>query len=255
MRLVSAALALVVAIAATGCGSAPTGAKKPTDGLPEQPVLKPIAPPSSDDLDDKKAIEFLKEQAPTVNTLKARAHTWQKVPDGTLDYCNSDYFVKRSGPNDPYQFAAYVHDAKDKRTIKTKLIFDGRSTIRLRTFFLGFVAVKATLPVNDSRLVDPYGRTMKDSSLDQMLGVLLHPEAKTKKVGAFSLRGEGLQLIEIQSPNMWKDVSKEIFGISDRTGMPIYRDTYNKAGKVFKHMDIENLQVRVKFSGSEFTLD
>ncbi|MBM3275647.1 MAG: hypothetical protein FJZ00_10870 [Candidatus Sericytochromatia bacterium] len=32
-------------------------------------------------------------------------------------------------------------------------------------------------------------------------------------------------------------------------------DTYNKAGKVFRHTDIDNLQVRVKFGGSEFALD
>lgn len=230
-----------------GCGASPAGVK-PGPTKPDTPVLQPIAPPDGSDPEGKEALKALREAVPVVNTISGKQHSWQYLPDGKFDYCKADIALRRTGRSEPFTLAAYVFDAKDERVKRTKMVFDGKSSIRLKTYFLGFLAVKATLAYDDPRLVDPYKRTFRDTSLDQMLAVVMHPEARTRKMGTFMLRGERLTLVEIQSPAMWKDVSKEVFGLSERNGMPIYRDTYLKSGKLFRHFDIENLKLNPRLS-------
>lgn len=238
----------------SGCGASPAGVK-PAPTKPDTPVLQPVAPPDATDPEAKEALKALREAVPVVNTIAGKQHSWQYLPDNTFDYCKADIALKRSAKTEPFTLAAYVFDAKDKRVERTKMVFDGKSSIRLKTYFLGFLAVKATIAYNDPRIVDPYKRTFRDTSLDQMLAVVMHPDAKTRKMGTFMLRGERLTLVEVKSPAMWKDVSKEIFGLSEKNGMPIYRDTYLKSGKLFRHFDIEGLKLNPKLAPSNFDVD
>ncbi len=247
-------IGLAAIMGSVGCGSAPTSVK-PKDPANQQPILQPIAPPTGDDLDGKKALEALKQAVPTTTTIGGKSHSWTVQPDGSRDFCHATMSLKRSSIREPFILAAYVTEAKDKRVERTKMVYDGRESIRLKTYFLGFLAVKVTLPYNDSRLIDLYKRTFKDTRIEQMLDVVMHPGAKTKKIGTFELRGERLDLVEIVSPAMWKDVSKEVFGLSQKNGMPIYRDTYNKSGKLFRHFDIEGLRLNPKFPPGEFSVD
>jgi len=254
MRWASLAGLAVILGTVVGCGSSPT-AVKPKQDIPQQPILQPIAPPSGDDLDGKKSLDALRKAVPSTMAVGGKTHSWQINPDGARDYSSSTMALKRPNNREPFQMAAYVVEAKDKRVERTKALYDGRETVRLKTYFLGFLAVKVTLAYNDSRLVDPYKRTFKDTKLEQMVDVILHPEAKTRKIGTFDLRGERLDLVEVVSPAMWKDVSKEVFGLSQKNGMPIYRDTYNKSGKLFRHFDIEGLRMNPAFPPAEFSLD
>ncbi len=254
-NLTAAALTgLALTLLLAGCGASPT-AVKPGATKPDTPALQPIAPPDGADPEAKEALKALREAVPVISTISAKQHGWQYLPDGTFDFCNADIALRRSTKAEPFTLAAYVYNARDKRVERTKMVFDGKSTIRLKTYFLGFLAVKATLAYNDSRLVDPYKRTYRDVSLDQMLSVVMHPEAKTRKMGTFLLRGERLTLVEVRSPAMWKDVGKEIFGLSEKNGMPVYRDTYLKSGKLFRHFDIEGLRLNPKLPSSSFDVD
>jgi len=242
---------LTLALLLGGCGAAPTAVVPKS----ETPVLKPIAPPAADDQDGQKVLTTLKTQAPSVLTLAAKSHSWQILPDGTKDYNAADMWIRRPNSRTPFELAAYISQARDKRVERTKMVFDGVRNVKLKTYFLGFLAVRVTLPVDDSRIVDKYHRSLKDTSLDQMLNVVLDPGARTRKIGTFELRGERLQLVEVRSPTSWPDVSKEIYGMSEKTGMPIYRDSYNKAGKVFRHFDVEGLRIGVHFAPGDFSTD
>lgn len=245
--LASVALSTVL----PGCGASPTGVK-PRPTKPDTPVLQPIAPPDASDPEAKEALKALRDAVPVVNTISGKQHSWQYLPDGKFDYCKADIALRRRNQAEPFTLAAYVFDAKDDRVKRTKMVFDGKSSIRLKTYFLGFLAVKATIAYNDPRIVDPYKRTFRDTSLDQMLAVVTHPEARTRKMGTFMLRGERLTLVEVKSPAMWKDVSREVFGLSEKNGMPVYRDTYLKSGKLFRHFDIENLKLNPRVSPATF---
>lgn len=237
----------------TGCGSASTTVAPPKGE--ETPVLKPVTPPDQGDPEGKEIIARFKAKVPLTKTVTGTGHSWQVNPDGERDYCVSRMSLKHGSVNEPFTMAAKVTEAKDKKVVGTKVIYNGRDQIRIKTFVFGFLAVKATIAVDDPRIVDKYKRSFKDTSLDQWLAVLNDPNAKTKVIGGFSLRGEPLDLLEVKSKVSWKDVSKEIFGVSKRSDMPIYRDSYNLAGKVFKHIDMEGLKTNVSFGSSEFELD
>lgn len=240
--LVAAALLLAA------CGAKP-------DGLAKLPPVKPIpvvatggGPSEPGEVQAMRA----RVQAACVrtNNFAAEAYTKMRTPSGGKAFNLAKCFWRRSGT-----MAATVVDAESEKKVGTKLIFDGKHSVRVRTYFFGFIPLKITLEVDDPRLVDGYKRTLKDTSTERMLETLLDPAAEVRPLGVGEAAGEPVDLFEVRSNLRWKGCDKDVFGVSKRLDLPIMRDAYDGAGKLIFHMEMRQMRTNVTIPAAEWTVD
>lgn len=243
--LTGAVLAFGVLVA--GCGlTVPTG-----EELPDPvPTLEPVAPPNPVADDARAIVERVRERSNATRNWAAVAHTEVIGPNGKRDYNVSRMAFKRPGTT-----AACLMDAANKKKTGTKLVFDGEREVAIKTFFFGILPIRITLPVTDDRLLDAYKRSLRDTHANQFMAVILHPQAEVRRLGTFSMKGEALDLLEFRSPASWKDLSREVIGVSRRTGLPVYRDCFDKRNRRIFHMELHEMRTNVAFSSTEFSLD
>lgn len=249
-QLTRAAL-IACALVLAACGAKPAG-------LPKLPPVAPIVPvtptgsATAPGVDDAVAAMRARVQAATerVTNFQATAHTKMRAPSGSTAFNTAKVFWRRTGT-----MAATVVAAESEKKVGTKLIFDGKSSVKVRTYFFGFIPLKITLDVEDSRLVDGYKRSLKDTSTERLLETLLHPQAQIISLGDAMAVGEAVELYEVRSPLRWKGMEKDIFGVSKRLDLPIIRDAYDGAGKLLFHMEMRQMRTNVTIPAVEWTLD
>lgn len=225
--------------------------ESPVSELPPTPMptLQPVSPPASPTDDAREIIEFVRRQSAATQNWTANARTEVSGPNGKHDHNASRVSYRRPGTT-----AAVLKDAYNKKKIGTKLVFNDRE-VAIRTYFFGIIPIKLTLPITDERLLDAYGRSLKETSTDQFLAVILDPRSQVRRIGSFRLGNEELELLEFRSPASWKDLSREVIGISRRTGLPVYRDCFDKQNRRIFHMELHDMRTNVGFGSKEFTLD
>jgi hypothetical protein len=203
-------LVALAAIALTGCGKVPTG----VSALRTQPALPPAETPaypgqpamaggSQQAVDQAaKVIAAVAAAKPRTSTWTAKAHSEVIAPNGDTNWNVSEIHFKA-----PSTMAAKVLSAKDGKTLNTQLIYRGADDIDLKTYFFGFIAIKISLPINDSRLQDAYHRTLKDTQTAQLMGLILDPKAKATYLRPGKIFNQDVDFLDIVSPSDWKDVS------------------------------------------------
>lgn len=238
-----AALALMLA----ACGTKPAA-------LPELPAVRPLGPAPALPAPDQEATRALlaRVQAASDGTrnFSATAYTKMRTPAGGTDHNLAKIAWRRPG-----YMSATVLDAGIAKKKSTKLIFDGKHEVRVRTYFFGFIPLKITLDVEDPRLVDGYKRSLRDTSTERLLETLLHPEAEVRPLGEAVSAGEPVDLVEVRSPLHWKGVDKDVFGISRRISLPVMRDAYDGNGRVIFHLEMRNMRTNVTIPAAEWTVD
>lgn len=240
------AIAALTALLAA-CGATPTPTPKP-------PAIRPVAPAPTLAAPDQAAVRELlarvQAAADGVRNFTATAYTKMRTPKGGIDHNLAKICWRRSG-----HMAATVLDAGIAKKKSTKLIFDGKHEVRVRTYFFGILPLKLTLDVEDPRLVDGYERSLRDTSTERLLETLLHPQAVVRPLGEAISHGEPVDLVEVRSPLRWKGVEKDVFGISRRISLPVMRDAYDAAGRVVFHMEMRDMKPNVTIPASEWTVD
>lgn len=238
-----AALTLVLA----ACGAQPAA-------LPKLPPVKPIGPaptlPAPDQATVKALLARVQAAADGTRNFTATAYTKMRTPKGTTDHNLAKISWRRPGT-----MSATVLDAGIAKKKSTKLIFDGKREVRVRTYFFGFIPLKITLDVEDARLVDGYKRSLRDTSTERLLETLLHPQAEVRPLGEGVSAGEPIDLVEVRSPLRWKGVEKDVFGISRRISLPVMRDAYDGAGRVMFHLEMREMKPNVTIPSSEWTVE
>lgn len=240
-----AASALLGACGANGAGWRSDAVRHTEAPVPPLPSLAPDQEESA-----KRMLAEVAQTADESTGFLALAYTELLQPDGTRDHNTARIAYRRGG-----EMAATVLAAQIKKKEGTKLIFDGKSEVRVRTYFFGFLPIKLTLPVDDPRLVDVYKRTLKDTSTDALLDALLHPRAVVRPLGEGRAAGEAVDLFEVVSPLRWDKIQREVFGISRRVKLPILRDSFDHKGRLLFHLEMRNMRANVKVPAAEFTLD
>lgn len=237
---------LAIGLLLAGCGM-----ESPVSELPPtpSPTLQPVSPPASPNDDAREIVEWVRRQSAATQNWTANARTEVSGPGTKRDYNVSRVSFKRPGTT-----AAVLKGSANGKKIGTKLIYNDRE-VAIRTYFFGIIPIKLTLPITDERLLDAYGRSLRDTSTDQIMAVILDPRSQARRVGSFRLGNEDLELLEFRSPVSWKDVSREVIGISRRTGLPIYRDCYDKQNRRIFHVELHDMRTNVGFGSKEFTLD
>lgn len=227
-------------------------------GTPDVPLVpdfpEPVPgnePPSAPTDGDTRAIlAAVAQQVARTSNWRATAHSEVIGPDGSRDFNVSRITYQRPG-----MAAATILDARERRKIGTRLVYDGARSVALKTYFFGFLPIRVTLDVNDDRLLDAYKRSLKDTSTEQFVGVLLHPEAQVKRIGRFMMDNEAVELMDVRSPASWKELSREVIGISHRLLIPVYRDCYNQRNERIFHLELKGMRVNLPVTKKDFTLD
>jgi hypothetical protein len=253
MQVMGKALAIALAACAmAGCGKTPTA----VSALRTAPVEAPLpiqtpasaANPQATEL-AAKIIAAVAAAKPRTTTWVAKAHSTVTAPNGDTNWNVSEIHFRA-----PSTMAAHVISAKDGKTMNTSLVYRGGDEIDLKTYFFGFIAIKISLPINDSRLQDAYHRTLKDTQTSQLMGLILDPNAKATYLGAGKIFNQDVDFLDIVSPSDWKDVSHEVVGISRTMACPLSRDAYDKRGKRMFQLQLENMRINYKPGSDDFTL-
>jgi hypothetical protein len=267
-RLATLALA---GLMLAGCGTAnpalhqPLSARSPLAPLPvTQPTLTPPASspafPGQTTSDAGSAANAAMAAAVvaavargkvTTRTFTAKASSEVVSADGKDRNWNISLMKFKA----PSLEEATVVDARDEKTIKTKVVYGGGSEVELKTYFFGFLAIKVNLAVDDSRLIDCYHRTLRDSQSSQLMDMILHPQAQATYLGVGQVKGEAVDLIDVKSPGSWPGVAHEVIGISKRLSVPLSRSTYDKHNRRIFHLEMEQMRVNFVPQPSDFTLD
>lgn len=248
-QLMGAALA-AAALLSTACGKdAPAGVKPPKPVVP----LASAAPSQPAAGADPRVAEMrvaVQAASDAVRNFQAIAHTKMRTAAGASAFNTAKVFWRRQGT-----MACTVTAAESEKKVGTKLIFDGDHSVKVRTYFFGFIPLKITLDVEDPRLVDSSKRSLKDTSTERMLETLLHPQAQVVPLGDGEAVGEAIALYEVRSPLKWKGMEKDVFGVSKRLNLPIVRDAYDASGKILFHMEMRQMRTNVTIPAAEWTLD
>lgn len=246
-----AATAMAVATLLAGCGANPAAPKRALRQA--QPTAVAPAPVNADAAAVERAKKILADVAAmtkTVNNWKATATSEVIGPNGEKNWNTSAICFKH-----PATMAATVLKAKDGKSVNTKLVYRGGDEVSLKTYFFGFLAIKIDLAVDDSRLVDVYKRSLKDTQTKQLFTMLLHPQAQAAWIGEGTGAGEQVDWLEVHSPESWKGVSREVVGISRRNASPVVRDVFDAKNRRIVHLELKGMQLNYAAKASDFTLD
>lgn len=244
-RVLGALLAaLALSVAACGATDVPLAPDFPEPVPSDQPPTAPT------DADTRTILATVAQAVAQTRTWRATAHSEVIGPDGSRDFNVSRITYQRPG-----MAAATILDAREKRKIGTRLVFDGAKSVALKTYFFGFLPIKVTLDVNDGRLLDSYKRSLKDTSTEQFVGVLLHPEAQVKRIGRYMMDGEPVELMDVRSPASWKELSREVIGVSHRLLIPVYRDCYDAKNTRIFHLELKGMRTNFPVTKKDFSLD
>ncbi len=252
----SKALAVTALVATTflaGCGYDSPTAKRSFRRT--EPMAAPVAaaPGTADAAAVARAAAILKDveaMTKTVNNWKATATSEVVGPNGEKNWNTSAICFKH-----PATMAATVVKAKDGKSVNTKLVYRGGDDVSLKTYFFGFIAIKIDLPVDDSRLVDAYKRTLKDTQTKQLFAMLLHPQAQAAWIGEGTAAGEQVDFLDVRSPGSWKGITHEVVGISRRLASPVMRDCFDAKDRRIFHLELKGMKVNFTPKAGDFTLD
>lgn len=250
------ALAAATLIAATflaGCGyDAPT-AKRPLRRT--EPAAAPVAPAPLNA--DAASVERARQILQAVEAKTRGVDTWQATATSEVVGPTGDKYWNTSKINfkHPATMAATVIKCKDGKAENTKLVYGGGSEVQLKTHFFGFIAIKINLPVDDSRLVDAYKRSLRDTQTKQLFTMLLHPQAQAAWVGEGLAAGEPVDFVDVRSPESWKGVTHEVVGISRRLSLPISRDCFDAKNRRIFHLELKGMRLNFTPKAGDFTLD
>ena len=141
------AIAALVSLLAA-CGAKPVA-------TPKLPPVKPVGVAPSlaptEDAAVRALLDRVRAASAGVRNFTATAYTKMRTPAGGTDHNLAKISWRRSGT-----MSATVLDAGVAKKKSTKLIFDGKREVRVRTYFFGFLPLTITLDVEDPRLVDGY---------------------------------------------------------------------------------------------------
>lgn len=212
------------------------------------PSVTPVVPSDSTEADVKKLLSWVFQQSDATRNWTATAYSELIDPQG-----HKGFTLSRTASKRPEILAATVLECDDHKKVGTKLVFDGVSQVALRTTFFGFFSIRLKLAVDDKRLLDPYNRSLKDSSTHQLFEVLRR--GQTKRLGLSSMGGENVEMLEVRSSASWQGISREVIGISSRLGLPVYRGCYDGRNRRIFCLELRGMKTNVAFSSREFTLD
>lgn len=228
------------------------GASAPNQGLKPTPLPTPVAVATTapDAKDPRPLIAQVKKKVAAAASWTGQARTDMLYRDGTTDYNIARLSYKRPGIT-----AALVLKAKDSRKEGTKMVLGTDDKIAVKTYLFGVLPLRITLPVTDPRLLDNYGRSLRDSSTENLLGVLFNPATVATYDGIYRMDGVEIDMLRLRSPGSWSGVSHETMGISRALGLPVLRYCYDMQDRLIVRQEIRQLRVDVKFPANEFTTD
>jgi hypothetical protein len=152
----------------------------------------------------------------------------------------------------PGTVASTVVEASDGKQVGSKLVFGNNDRVKLKTWFFGFIPLKLEVPVDDTRLLDAFGRSMRENTAEHLCGLLLDPAATVTWLGESSLDGEPLDKLAVRSRKVWKAFTHEHVGISRRLGLPVVREAFARGGKWVLLHELHGLAVNPNLPASEF---
>ena len=248
------AVALIAATLLAGCGYEPPTGKRSLRR--SAPLAAPVAaaPVNADAAAVARARAILQG----VDAKTKQVTNWQATATSEVvgpSAGDKNWNTSKIAFKHPSTMAATVIKAKDGKAENTKLVYRGGDQVQLKTYFFGFIAIKVDLQVDDSRLVDSYKRSLRDTQTKQLFTMLLHPQAQASWVGEGVAAGEPVDFIDVRSPESWKGVTHEVIGISRRLSLPISRDCYDAKNRRIFHLELKGMRVNFAAKASDFTLD
>lgn len=236
-------LAMVLA----ACGAAPD---LPVATPHADPTPVPLTPPDPRQATARSLLAAVSRQVDQTRTWTATCRSECIATNG-----DRDYNVARLSYRRPGVCAVTILEARQDKKAGTRLVYDGVDSVAVKTYLFGLIPLRVTLHVDDDRLLDAYKRSIKDTSTEQMLGVMLNPQTQVVPLGTYRLGDETVALLEFHSPVSWKGVSREVIGISQRTVLPILRDVYDRQNRRMFHMELAGMRTNVALPSSEFSLE
>lgn len=246
--------AVVALVGLMGCGKGPSTLPPayvpPVAPLQPQPSPGQPSTPGEPGQDVAAWRELVRQAMEATHSWKADARSDMRLPDG-----GSDFNLSRMRFRRPGWLRGEILQAKQANKKGTVVVFDGKREVRVKTYLFGLLAVRATLDVRDPRLLDPYKRSIADSSSDAMLNTFLDPKATLSYVGEGTVAGEPVAFIDVVGGHTYAGIAKDRYGISKRLNLPIFRDSYDPQNRVLFHCELRGMQVNVPMGATDFTTD
>jgi len=192
-----------------------------------------------------------------VRTYYSQVNTWQATvvsevygpAVGAKDWTRSRVSFRRPGT-----IAAQVLEARDAKFVNTRLVYSGGDTLRLRTYFFGWIPLTLDFPVVDPRLLDAYKRSFKDTQTRQWFDVMLHPQVQAAWLGEGMSGSVVVDYLEVRSPASWSGVGREVFGIARHSHLPVVRDVYDARQRRMLHVELQGMRINPALDSQVFVL-
>lgn len=122
-------------------------------------------------------------------------------------------------------FAARIEMVESERWLAagSVVLWDGGEQLKIRP--LG-MPISVRMGLSNGQVVSPRGYRVDQTDLFSMGKVLAHPGARYRPLGTRRVRGEDLFMLAVESPASLPDVTREVIGLHQRSGLPTYREMY-----------------------------
>lgn len=247
------ALLAATALVLAGCGQSGGSQVRPRNGmrsLGQQVAPMPQMPITPQAVERAQQVLRLAATAQSqLRTVQCDLRATIVKPEGGTNKLHNVYRYK--APGSTY---LEVVQSSNPSMLGTKLNWDGKSKVKIKTKFVGFW-VNVDLDVNDDRLKDDAGYKISETSLPKLYATLLHPQAQVRFLDeAPSAEGAPMARLEVISPVRLKPATHEIYGIRLSDGAPVLREMY-KGQKLFYRIAMEKLQINANLPTSALSVD
>jgi hypothetical protein len=206
-----------------------------------------VPTPGASDAAARRVLEALAARVAATATWRARVTTELVGPEGKRETNTLRMCYRKPGT-----VASTVLAASDGKQVGTKLVFGNTGRVKLKTWFFGFIPLKFDVPVDDARLLDSFGRSMRENTAEHLCGLLLDPASTVTWVGEATLDGEPYDRLAVRSKRLWRAFTHEHVGVSRRLGLPVVREAFGRGGKRVLLHELHGMTVNPNLPASEF---
>ncbi|MEB3330444.1 MAG: hypothetical protein VKQ33_14560 [Candidatus Sericytochromatia bacterium] len=230
-----------------GCGGRPPLAFKPDAPAAPPGLAGPTPAPGGATPVTQRVLEALAARVATTATWRARVTTELVDPTGKRETNTLRMCYRKPGT-----VASTVLEASDGKQVGTKLVFGPNGRVKLKTWFFGILPLKFDVPVSDARLLDSYGRSMRENTAEHLCGLLLDPASTVTWAGEGTLDGEPYDRLAVRSTRLWKAFTHEHVGVSRRLGLPVVREAFARGGKRVLLHELHGMVLNPSLPPAEF---
>lgn len=213
----------------TSCGIKPPLA--PDAGRTNKNLV--LVPSQQTEEDPRALLAEVAHQYQQTEAIHTTILTWSTHNGKSASTKVEAYFQKTN------RYRMTVLESTDTMAIGSKLVYTGGERCNVKGTFLG-LPVQTSLGLSNARICTLRGDTLLDTGVERMMEILLDPNAKTKVLGHAILDSRSLTIVEVVSPHMLKNTTREVLFIDQEKALPSIREIYEG----------ENPVIRCEFRGT-----